>query len=89
MEGSTTARTAHLDQIKGRRVKWEGLHSRWNSWKPRDVLKNLHVVKQYEKEQKAAEQSKHGNLGEEEEEHEEEVEDESHENEKEGEDERT
>uniref|UniRef100_A0A183CI12 Ubiquitin-like domain-containing protein n=1 Tax=Globodera pallida TaxID=36090 RepID=A0A183CI12_GLOPA len=68
------------------RVKWEGLHSRWNSWKPRDVLKNLHVVKQYEKEQKAAEQSKHGNLGEEEE-HEEEVEDESHEDEKEAEDE--
>uniref|UniRef100_A0A914HSM5 Uncharacterized protein n=1 Tax=Globodera rostochiensis TaxID=31243 RepID=A0A914HSM5_GLORO len=62
-------------------VKWEGLHSRWNSWKPRDVLKNLHVVKQYEKEQ-----SKHGNLGEEEE-HEEEGEDKSGEEEEEGEDE--
>uniref|UniRef100_A0A914IE88 Ubiquitin n=1 Tax=Globodera rostochiensis TaxID=31243 RepID=A0A914IE88_GLORO len=32
-------------------VKWEGLHSRWNCWRPRDVLKHLRVVKQYEKEQ--------------------------------------
>uniref|UniRef100_A0A914H884 Uncharacterized protein n=1 Tax=Globodera rostochiensis TaxID=31243 RepID=A0A914H884_GLORO len=59
-------------------VKWEGLHSRWNVWKPRDVLKHSDVVKQYEQEQEAVEQNKRGNLGEKKK-HEEEAEDESEE----------
>uniref|UniRef100_A0A183C4R4 Ubiquitin-like domain-containing protein n=1 Tax=Globodera pallida TaxID=36090 RepID=A0A183C4R4_GLOPA len=65
-------------------VKWEGLHSRWNVWKPRDALKHLDVVKQYEKEHKAVEQRKHCNFGEE---HEEEDEDESEEEEEDNSDE--
>uniref|UniRef100_A0A183C363 Chromo domain-containing protein n=1 Tax=Globodera pallida TaxID=36090 RepID=A0A183C363_GLOPA len=67
-------------------VKWEGLHSRWNVWKPRDVLKHSDVVKQYEEEQEAVEQNKRDNLGEGKE-HEEEGEDESEEEEKKEEDE--